>query len=200
MKIGEYTLAGLRRVQTLLKLAGKSKFLKHGQDIHIGKGSRLWAPSSLTIGNGVYIGKHVTIECNCAIGNYVLIANNVGIVGRRDHDFRQIGVPVRFSKWIGANTDALALAPAVIEDDVWLGFGVIVLSGVRIGRGSIIGAGSVVSKDVPAYSLVVGNPAKVVGERLPVESRAHHEYSIENGRFLFSERGFEHWIVEPVSK
>lgn len=55
--------------------------------------------------------------------------------------------------------------PIIIEDDVWLGYGVIVLSGVRIGRGAIIGAGSVVTKDVPAGAIAVGMPARVMRMR-----------------------------------
>jgi acetyltransferase-like isoleucine patch superfamily enzyme len=52
-----------------------------------------------------------------------------------------------------------------IEDDVWLGMGVIVLPGVRIGRGAIIGAGAVVTKDIPAFAIAHGTPCQVVGER-----------------------------------
>jgi maltose O-acetyltransferase len=55
--------------------------------------------------------------------------------------------------------------PVVLEDDVWLGMGVIVLPGVRIGRGAIIGAGAVVTKDVPPYAIAHGLPCQVVGER-----------------------------------
>ena len=52
--------------------------------------------------------------------------------------------------------------PVIIKDDVWIGARVIILPGVSIGRGSTVGAGAVVSKSVPEYSVVVGNPAKVV--------------------------------------
>ena len=89
------------------------------------------------------------------------------------------------------------MAEAIIEDDVWLGFGSIVLSGVTIGRGAVVGAGAVVSRDVPAYAIVTGNPAVVVGERFPEELRARHEKSIKNGQFILSERGPKHWVVSP---
>ncbi|RFA25156.1 hypothetical protein CAI21_19880 [Alkalilimnicola ehrlichii] len=58
------------------------------------------------------------------------------------------------------------VAPVIIEDDVWIGNNCIVLKGVRIGRGAIVGAGAVVTKDVPAYCIVGGNPARVL-KRLP---------------------------------
>ncbi|WP_262230549.1 DapH/DapD/GlmU-related protein [Stenotrophomonas maltophilia] len=85
----------------------------------------------------------------------------------------------------------------VIEDDVWVGFGAIVLSGVRIGRGSIIAAGAVVTKDVEPYSIVGGNPARKISQRLPDASIPEHEELIAGGDFHFSERGYEYWKVSP---
>lgn len=192
--------ASLRRIQTQLLLLGKGKYMKHGSDLHIGSGSRLWAPDSLAIGKGVYIGKDVLVECNAEIGNYVLIANRVALVGRHDHDFRAVGVPVRFSPWIGSKKTVSphATEKVVIEDDVWLGFAAIVLSGVTVGRGAIVAAGSVVTKNVEPYSIVAGNPARPVGRRFPDEQTiAQHERAIRTGRFVFSERGYDHWVVEP---
>jgi len=55
----------------------------------------------------------------------------------------------------------------VIEDDVWIGFNAIILKGVRVGRGAVVGAGSVITKDVEAYTIVVGNPQRVTGKSLP---------------------------------
>lgn len=188
------------RIRTRVFLLGKSSYLSTGADLHIGRNPRLWAPERITIGSGVYIGKDVFIEANCEIGNYCLIANRVAIVGRRDHDFRTVGIPVRFSPWIGGKSAAEGLLDerAVIEDDVWLGYGAIVLSGVRIGRGVIVAAGSVVTKDVAPYEIVAGNPARAVGRRFADEiTIQRHEASIRTGRFRFSERGYDHWIVEP---
>jgi galactoside O-acetyltransferase len=58
----------------------------------------------------------------------------------------------------------------VIEDDVWLGAGVVVVDGVRIGQGSVIGAGAVVSQDIPPYSIAVGSPAKPMKNRKSLET------------------------------
>lgn len=65
--------------------------------------------------------------------------------------------------------DLATFLPVRIGHDVWIGFGAIVLPGVTIGNGAVIGAGSVVTKDISAYSIAVGNPAQVIKPRLPPE-------------------------------
>lgn len=193
-------LALLRRVQTLLRVAGKSSFLSYGRDLHVGRGSCLWAPKRMTIGDCVYIGKHVHIEANCRIGNYCLIANRVAIVGRHDHNFSEVGWPVRLAPWIGSVRfpSPYANEEAVIEDDVWLGYGTVVLTGVTIGRGSVVAAGSVVARDIPPYSIAAGVPAKVIGQRFyDSDTIVRHEAGIRNGRFQFSEQGYDYCVIEP---
>lgn len=193
-------LAAIRIARTKLILSGKSKFLTYGTDIHIGKAARLWAPDRLKIGNGVYIGKYVHIEANCTIGNYCLIANHVAIVGRHDHDFRALGLPVRFSPWLGcASPDSGARQEsATIGDDVWLGYGVIILTGVNIGRGAIVAAGSVVTKNIPAYAIAAGNPARVISMRFSDSDMIRkHEESVANGHFKSSERGYDKFTIIP---
>jgi acetyltransferase-like isoleucine patch superfamily enzyme len=180
---------------------GKRRFLVYGEGIHVGKGTRLWAPKSLYIGSGVYIGKQVHIEANCEIGDYCLLANRVAIVGRHDHDFSAIGFPVRYAPHVASRRypSPYAEEKAVIETDVWLGYGVIVLTGVTIGRGAVVAAGSVVSKDLPPYSIAAGVPARVVGQRFSVPSEiAAHETAIRNGRFSFSELGYDYCVIEPA--
>ncbi len=147
-----------------------------GQRVHVGLGSTLWAPQHMTVGDDVYIGKFCTIECDGSIGSGVLIANLVGLVGRLDHDFRTVGLPVRLAPWIGGD-DYSGRGRGLevrIGDDVWIGYGSVVLSGVTVGRGAIVAAGTVVVEDVPAYSIVRGNPGVVVGQRFgPDEIRQH---------------------------
>ena len=195
-----FLFAFARQMQTRLLVAGKSAFLSCGKDLHVGRGSRLWAPERIAIGNSVYIGKEVLIECNAEIGDYVLIANRVAFVGRHDHDFRTIGVPVRFSPWIGSRKKISPHrgAKVVVESDVWIGYGATVLSGVTLGNGTIVAAGSVVTKSTPAYAIVAGNPARIVGQRFAnPETIKNHENGIRCGRFVFSERGYDYWTVEP---
>lgn len=148
-----------------------------GKNLHVGPGSVIEAPRQLEIGNDVYIGKYCTIECDGYIGNNVLIANNVGLIGRYDHDFSVVGVPVRQSPWIG-HDDYQGKGRDLeihIEEDVWIGYGVVILTGVKIGKGAIIAAGSVVSRDVPPYGIAVGNPAQVKKFRFSQEQAVQHE-------------------------
>jgi acetyltransferase-like isoleucine patch superfamily enzyme len=151
-----------------------------GRRVHIGPGSRLWAARGLSIGAETYIGRWCTIEVDGRIGRGVLIANAVGIVGRIDHDFRAVGVPVRDAPWIGdPGFDRWTEQGAVsIGDDVWIGYGAIVLSGARIGRGAIIAAGAVVTGEVPPYEIWGGNPARRISRRFPPEAIAAHESAL----------------------
>ncbi len=148
-----------------------------GRNVHIGLGSILAASTRLKVGNDTYIGKNCTIEVDGSIGNYVLLANQVGLIGRWDHDYRSIGVPIRHAPWIG-DADYAGEGRGkeiVIGDDVWIGFGAILLSGVCVGRGAIVAAGSVVINDVKPYQIVAGVPAKPVGFRFSPEEIIRHE-------------------------
>lgn len=179
------------------------KKLNAGTNLHIGARSRFWAPDQITIGDHVYIGSDVHIEANCEIGSYCLLANRVAVVGRHDHDFTVIGFPVRYSPWIGARgfVGPFLLEKAVIEEDVWLGYGVIVLTGVRVGRGAIVAAGSVVVKNIEPYSISAGVPAKKIGQRFgTIEEISMHEAAIASGRFGWSERGYDFSTIEPNIK
>ncbi|WP_319004592.1 acyltransferase [Arthrobacter sp. SO3] len=135
-----------------------------GANLHVGLGSTLWAPRHLQIGRDVYIGKGTTIEVDGEIGDETLIANNVGIVGRRDHATEDIGTPIRSARWVGDFPEQLS-EPTTVGSDVWIGFGAIVLSGVTIGDSSVVAAGAVVTKDVAPNTIVAGVPAVPMGKR-----------------------------------
>lgn len=200
MGVKALVLAAARRLQTQIKAFVFRKVLSHGHDLHLGARARIWAPNRVIIGNNVYVGKDVHIECNADIGDYVMIANRVALVGRYDHDFRVVGVPVRFSPWVGSTNPPSPYRDekVVIESDVWLGFGAVILSGVCVGRGAIVAAGAVVTKNVKPYAIVGGNPARQIGRRFTDESLiAEHEQRIRNGNFMFSEKGYDYWLVNP---
>lgn len=162
----------------------KIKWRKYsfGKNFHSGRGVHLWAKNSISIGDNFYIGRYSQIECDCFIGNNVIFGNYVALVGKFDHNFKQIGTPTRLASqirdssysWIGLNLKV------IIEDDVWIGYGSIIISGVRIGKGSIIASGSVVVKDVQPYTIVGGNPAKFLKFRFSEEEILVHEKLIYN--------------------
>lgn len=112
----------------------------------------------IEIGRTTYIGPYVCLAGagNITIGENCLIASHSGIYAN-NHLFSDLTQPIM--------TQGTTTRGIVIEDDCWLGTGVKVLDGVRIGRGSVIGAGAVVTKDIPPYSVAVGVPAKVVSRR-----------------------------------
>jgi len=191
--------AYLRRLLSRYRLRRGHRISRVGVDVHVGRGCRFWAPDSINIGSHLYIGKDVMMETNVDLGDYVLIGNRVGFIGRHDHDHQQLGVPVRFSRWIGARNELSSFRHEriVVEEDVWIGYGAIIMSGVRIQRGAIVAAGAVVTKDVAAYSIVGGNPARPIARRFREEDVAVHELSVRTGYFECNERPYEQWIVRP---
>jgi acetyltransferase-like isoleucine patch superfamily enzyme len=193
-------LAMTRRIQTKLSVLRSRSISRVGRDLHIGARGRFWAPDEIRLGDYVYIGKDVHVECNADIGNFVMIANRVAMIGRNDHDFSAVGYPVRFSPWIGShrNPSRFVGGKVQIDDDVWLGYGAIILTGVTVGRGSIVAAGSVVTRSVPPYSVVAGVPARVIGKRFASAAAIEeHELAVRSGRFSFSEKGYDHCVIEP---
>ena len=152
-----------------------------GKRVHIGAGSILWSPTALTVGDDTYIGKGCTLECSGSIGRGVLIANRVGFVGRRDHDLHHVGTLIRHAPWIGDKPNPETAEQLVIEDDVWIGYGAIVLSGVTIARGAVVAAGAVVTRNVAPYAIVAGNPARQIGHRFDPQQIKRHEALIYGG-------------------
>lgn len=123
---------------------------------------------TIDVGSNCYIGDHSRIWAaeSVKIGNNVLIAHNVNVFDNDTHPIdyleRRDDADNIIFKGKRKNYSSLRSAPVVIGDDVWIGCNSIILKGVEIGEGSIIGAGSVVTKNVPPNTLVAGNPARVV--------------------------------------
>jgi acetyltransferase-like isoleucine patch superfamily enzyme len=124
-------------------------------------------------GNEIYIGPYHYISSNTKIGNFCLISDRVHIVGH-DHTFEKIGTPT-----------ILAGRPeyqpeTILEDDVWIGHAVTIIRGVKIAEGSIVGANSLVTKDIPPYSIYGGVPAKFIRMRFSSdEERIEHSKKIK---------------------
>jgi acetyltransferase-like isoleucine patch superfamily enzyme len=138
--------------------------VKTGRNFRLGMGTVISSAHGLTIGDNVAVGRRCTIEVSGSIGDHTLIAANVGIIGRDDHALNEVGVPCIRSTWIGDRRET-PRDLVRIGVDVWIGYGAIVLSGVEIGDAAVVAAGAIVIRDVPSYSIVAGNPARVVGTR-----------------------------------
>lgn len=123
--------------------------------------------ASLVLGNYVSIGRYTIIGCS----NQITIEDNVTIAPHvhltdRNHEYKDINTPI-------CNQPADSPGPILIKSDSWIGFGAQIMPGVTIGKHCVIAAGSVVTKDIPDYSIAVGIPAKVV-----------KQYSFKDGKWV----------------
>jgi len=123
--------------------------IRIGEWCYIGEGTRIWSQASITI------------------GDYVLIAHLVDVHDTNSHPINWQERRLDSKAILGGGdyrtpTQTLS-APVVIEDDVWIGFKASILKGVTIGRGAIVSAGAVVTKDVEPWTVVAGNPAREIG-------------------------------------
>lgn len=129
-----------------------SRCRARGSDVRLRMPLTIYHPEQLSLGSSIDIGEytHIRASGGVTIGDRVLIAASV-VITSREH-------PVALPRY-GVTKDA----PVVIEDDVWIGAGAIVLPGVTIGRGAIVGAGAVVTAPVPPFTIVGGVPARQIG-------------------------------------
>ncbi len=149
------------------RLAIRKNVLFH-KSLVVGPSSFIAAPNRLDIGREVSMGRSCWIACDGRIGNGVLISSYVVIAGRYDHDMRSVGLPISRARWIYNETfseEASQKTTLTIGDDVWIGAGSVILSGIIIGQSAVIAAGALVTRDVPENAIVAGNPAKVIGKR-----------------------------------
>lgn len=148
------------------KLEERTKIIKE-LFLEVGKEVKIYSPLRVDLGKNISIGEYSLINQNCTlldtgsiqIGRRVLIGPDVKMY-TATHSLNPIE---RYEKQNdGSYFIQTSAKGIVIEDDVWVGGGSIILPGVTIGQGSIIGAGSVVTKDVPSYTIVAGNPAQFI--------------------------------------
>jgi maltose O-acetyltransferase len=156
-----------QKAKKLLRLYNLTEALPERQTIlqqllgQIGQNAIIEPPFYCAYGQNIHIGDHVFLNVLCTIldcnevriGHHVMIGPHVQIYTAA----HVLEAEARIQGWEVAK-------PIVIEDNVWLGGGAILLPGVRIGRNAVVGAGAVVSRNVPANTVVAGNPARVVRE------------------------------------
>lgn len=141
--------------KTLRSLCGKLILSECGKNVNIEKGAVF--SSRVTLGDNSGIGIRASISGDTHIGSNVMMGPDC-IIYTRNHAFSRTDIPM-------CEQGFQEEKPVFIANDVWIGGRVIILPGVKIGTGAIIGAGSVVTKDVPDYAIVGGNPAKVLKYR-----------------------------------
>lgn len=152
--------------------------------IEHGKGCRIEGKGRFT-SNNIYFGKNVTVgshsiflssDANIIIGNHVMFGPHV-LIASGNHRTDVVGEYMTDVKDKLPENDV----DVIIEDDVWIGMGSIILKGVRIGKGSIIGAGCVITRNVSPYSIIIGNPIRKELQRFTSEEvRIHEEIILKN--------------------
>jgi UDP-2-acetamido-3-amino-2,3-dideoxy-glucuronate N-acetyltransferase len=149
---------------------------------HIGAGTRIWNQAQVRegarIGSGCVIGKNVYVDAKVAIGDHVKIENNVSVFqGVTIEDGVFVGPHVCFTNdrlpravnpdGSPRSADDWTMTSTHVRQGAALGAGTVVVAGVSVGRWALIGAGSVVTRDVEDYALVAGNPARRIGSACP---------------------------------
>jgi acetyltransferase-like isoleucine patch superfamily enzyme len=159
----------LKRIRMWWLLAFCYQLKGCGQATYIGPKVRI-RPNAVTIGRDSFIGPECWIASEAKIGNWVMMAGRSAIVGG-DHRIDVVGTPaIRAER--GQNRQV------VIGDDVWIGYGAIIMHGIEIGEGAIVAAGSIVTKDVEPYAVVGGNPAIFIKWRFSKEEIERHQQGL----------------------
>ena len=156
-----------QKTKALLRLYNLSEAEPERQSIlqqmlgHIGQNSIIWPPFHCVYGRNIHIGDYVFLNVLCTIldcnevriGNHVMIGPGV-----------QIYCPAHELQAEPRNRGLEVARPIVIEENVWIGGSAILLPGVTVGRNAVVGAGAVVTRNVPENTVVAGNPARVIRE------------------------------------
>jgi acetyltransferase-like isoleucine patch superfamily enzyme len=153
----------------------KRRFAACGKTVHLGYGCSIEGESNIFASDNIYIGERSSMLSTSAkiyIGNYVLMGPEVSII-TGDHRINVLGEYMMNQTVKEKSNDA----DVIIEDDVWIGFRAIILKGVTIGRGSVIAAGAVVIRDVPAYSIYYSHDK--MRKRFTDEEITEHEKMIK---------------------
>jgi galactoside O-acetyltransferase len=143
--------------------------IKIGDGVFINGGTKIISRSCVEIGN------HVTIAWGCTI--YDHDSHSQDYRDRVEDQRSQFADFAAGNMLLHKNWQGVGTAPICIEEHAWLGFDVVVLKGVTIGRGAIIGARSVVARSVPPWTIVAGNPARVIRE-IPADLREYSEHDL----------------------
>ena len=162
---------GIKEIFKLLKV-GKSKRKKKWHKLHPNSDT---TPMNDFDFEHVLIGKGTYGELNVVdfggnakliINNYVSIAQHVSFILNAEHYTDHISTyPFKVKILRTQNTESFSKGNIIVDDDVWIGYGATIMSGVHIGQGAVVAAGAIVTKDIPPYAIVGGVPAKIINYR-----------------------------------
>jgi acetyltransferase-like isoleucine patch superfamily enzyme len=165
--------ATLHPTARIENLHGNAEAIAVGAHTHVrGELLTFWDGGKISIGEWCYIGEGSRIwsQASVSIGNHVMIAHSVDIHDTDSHPLnwqeRRLDTQAILSGHYRSPTQTISKS-IVIGDDAWIGLKATILKGVQIGRGAIVAAASVVTKDVAAWEIVAGNPARLVGMQEP---------------------------------
>ena len=152
-----------------------NSFSTVGNDVYVGDNG-IFTFKNIEIGNDVYIGANAVFQSSFGkiiIGNHVMFGPGVHIHGG-NHKIKEVGKLLKHTTPKQDGDDGVI----TIEDDCWIGANAIILSNVTIGTGSVIGAGAIVTKDVPPYTIMTGVPSYKLRERFTSNELEEHKESI----------------------
>jgi acetyltransferase-like isoleucine patch superfamily enzyme len=159
----------LHKQSTIDNHANNRDLIVIGRNTHVRGELLVFAyGGNISIGNDCYVGEGTRIWSgeNVQIGNSVLISHNCNIIDTNSHELnyleRHIGYVNMLEKGHPQSKGSILTSKIVIHDNAWISFNCIILKGVTIGKGAVVAAGSVVTKDVEPFTVVAGNPAKFV--------------------------------------
>jgi acetyltransferase-like isoleucine patch superfamily enzyme len=155
-----------------LRNAFYARFYKVGSNVNIFPGARLNGRNFIEIGHNFTMASFAEINSGPDDVSFISIGNNVGIargtfILNANHRFDSVDIPIieqGHTYGLVKNENGKDYG-IVIEDDVWIAANVVILTGSHIGQGAVIGANSVVSGKIPPYSIVLGNPGRIIGNR-----------------------------------
>lgn len=154
-RLPDYAFPG-GKMYNKLRIILLRKAIPIGEDCRIQSHIYVGDGNNIVIGSYCRINDHVKLD-NVRIGNYVMIARGTQILGKM-HKFDRTDIPMLLQKGESKKV-------TIIEDDVWIGLDVKIMPGLRIAKGSIIGAGAVLTKDTEDYGIYGGVPAKLIKKR-----------------------------------
>ncbi len=165
------------------------QFRAYGSGVQLGLGGVFLRPQEVSLGDHVSIARGFWISArSLSIGSHVMAGPNL-VIECDDHVTDQVGISMN------ENGHTRRVSPVTIEDDVWIGANVIILRGVTVREGSVIGAGSVVTKSSPPYSICFGNPCRPRRTRFTAEQIGEHmtkvgsKYSVDVVLRMWHEAG-----------